>query len=203
MCQGLVIQIDANASLGPEIVKNDPNQQNSNGRLFAEFLERNPALIVVNNLNLCKGLIPRRRKTIKKTEEAILDFFLVNSVMLPFIEEMKIDDIDEYTLSNHSQNKKNKQSVLSDHRPLILKMNLEYTKIKPQRKEQFNFKSEECQELFTEITETTNKLTKCFENDFSDEAKSNKWEKELKNIFHQAFKKKRIVSSNKKSSPQN
>ena len=86
-----------------------------NGKLFANFLERNPALIVVNNLNLCKGLITRRRKTINKTEESVLDFFIVNSVMLPFIEEMAVDEPDEYTLSNHSQNKKNKQSVQIGH----------------------------------------------------------------------------------------
>ena len=106
-CQGLVIQIDANATLGPDLLKNDPNPQNSNGKMFADFLKRNPALIVVNNLKSCKGVITRRRKTIHKTEEAVLDFFLVNSVMLPFVEEMRIDDIDEFTLVNHAQNKKN------------------------------------------------------------------------------------------------
>ena len=51
-CQGLVIQIDANASLGPEWIKNDPNPQTINGKIFADFLERNPALIVVNSLSL-------------------------------------------------------------------------------------------------------------------------------------------------------
>ena len=95
--------------------------------------------------------------------------------MMPFIEEMIVDDIDSYTLSNHSQNKKNRMSVKSDHRPLILKMKLEFTKIKPQRNEQFNFKTENCQQLFKEITETTRKLTKCFDNDFSDGIKSKMW----------------------------
>ena len=123
----------------------------------------------MNSLNLCEGVITRQRTTIKKTEEAALDFFLVNSVMLPFVEKMKIDVINEFTLTNHAQNKQNGKSVLSDHRPLSLKLNLEFTKLKPQRKEQFNFKTEDCQQLFTEITETTGTLTKCFANDFSDE----------------------------------
>ena len=202
-CQGLVIQIDANASLGPEWINDDPNPQTTNGKLFADFLERNPALIVVNSLNICKGLITRCRKTINKTEKSVLDFFLVNSVMLPFVEEMKIDDTDEYTLSNHSQNKKNRGSVNSDHRPLILKMNLEFTKLKPQRKEQFNFKTEDCQQLFTEITEATDTLTKCFANDFSDEIQCKMWEKNLERIFYRAFKKKRVVNSTKKSNSQN
>ena len=201
--QGLIIQIDANASLGPGLLKDDPNPQNLNGKLFADFLKNNPAIIVVNNLDLCEGVITRRRKTIKRTEEAALDFFLVNSVMIPFIETMKIDIIDEFTLSNHAQNRKNGKSVLSDHRPLILNRNLEFRKIKPQRKEQFNFKSEDCQKMFTEITNTTTKLTKCFENNLSDDSKSKMWEKELTHIFYQAFQKKRIVNSTKKSNSQN
>ena len=36
-CQGLIIQIDANASLGPDLLKGDPNPQNQNGKLFADF----------------------------------------------------------------------------------------------------------------------------------------------------------------------
>ena len=99
--------------------------------------------------------------------------------MIPFVEEMIIDDIDEYTPSDHAQNKKNGKSVLSDHRSLFPKMNLEFNKIKPQRKEQFNVKSEECKKIFTELTNVTNKLTKCFENNFSGDLKSAMWEEEL------------------------
>ena len=64
----LIIQIDANAYLGSKLLKNDPNDQNPNGELFAAFLVRNPAIIVVNNLNLCKGVITRKRITINTTE---------------------------------------------------------------------------------------------------------------------------------------
>ena len=78
MEQGLIIQLDANAHLGLDFIKGDPNPRNSNGTLMYEFLERNPAITVVNSLKLCKGLITRRRETIKGVEEAVLDFFLVN-----------------------------------------------------------------------------------------------------------------------------
>ena len=40
MEQGLIIQLDANAHLGPDIIKGDPNPRNSNGTLFYEFLEQ-------------------------------------------------------------------------------------------------------------------------------------------------------------------
>ena len=42
--------------------KNDPNLQNRNGKLFIEFLERNPSLIVVNALEVCEGLITKKKE---------------------------------------------------------------------------------------------------------------------------------------------
>ena len=68
MEQGLVIQLDGNAHLGPNIIKGDHNKRNSNGTLFNEFLESNPAITVVNSLELCEGLITRRRETTKGVE---------------------------------------------------------------------------------------------------------------------------------------
>ena len=78
MEQGIVIQSDANAHLGPDKIKGDPNKRNTNGVKFSEFVERNPGIIVVNSLKLCKGLITRSRNTTKGVEESVLDFFLVN-----------------------------------------------------------------------------------------------------------------------------
>ena len=159
---GLIIQIDGNAHVGGAILKNDPNPENDDGKVMEDFLKRNPAFIVVNNLGLCIGLINRMRKTIKNVEEAVLDFFLLNSQMLPFLVNMKLDEIDEYTLTNHAQNRKNNNSVKSDHRPLFLEMNLEFTSIKPQSVEQFNFKADDCRQIFYGNTEVTTNLTKCF-----------------------------------------
>ena len=201
--QGLIVQIDANVYAGPTIVKDDPNPQNQNGKLFAKFLERNPGIIVVNNLSLCKGLITRVRKTIHKTEEAVLDFFLVNSLMLPFLVEMKVDIHNEYTLTNHAQNKKNNKSKMSDHRPLFLEVNLQFSRLKPDRNEVFNFKSEECQIKFTEDSENAKELIKCFENNLPMKTQAQMWEKVLEKIFHKSFKKVRIVSSKKKSDSKN
>ena len=88
---GLVIQMDGNLHAGENFIKNDPNKQNGNGRLFCEFLERNPELIVVNALDICEGVITRKREFENKTEEAVLDFFLINDKMRPFLKKMKID----------------------------------------------------------------------------------------------------------------
>ena len=57
---GLIIQMDGNLHAGSDLIKNDPNKQNKNGKLFVEFLERNTHLLVVNALDLCEGIITRR-----------------------------------------------------------------------------------------------------------------------------------------------
>ena len=58
---GLVLHFDGNLWAGEKIIPGDPRPQNRNGKLFEEFLTRNPHLSVVNALPLCKGLITRRR----------------------------------------------------------------------------------------------------------------------------------------------
>ena len=72
---GLIIQMDGNLHAGSQLIKGDPNKQNQNGCLFCEFLERNDNLCVVNALDLCEGVITRKRKVENMTEEEILDFF--------------------------------------------------------------------------------------------------------------------------------
>ena len=88
-----------------------------------DFLSQNPGLTVVNSLNLCEGLITRKRETINGTEEAVLDFFLVNQIMLPFVEKMVIDEKNEFCLTNFG-NSKTKQPINTDHKTTILYLNL-------------------------------------------------------------------------------
>ena len=61
---GLIIQMDGNLHAGPDIIRNDPNSQNSNGKLFAEFLKRNQHIFVANNLDLCQGTITCQRELV-------------------------------------------------------------------------------------------------------------------------------------------
>ena len=76
---GLVMHFDGNLWAGPRIIPGDPRDQNRNGKLFEEFLCRNPQLTVVNSLSLCKGLITRSRLRDGKYEESVLDFFVIVS----------------------------------------------------------------------------------------------------------------------------
>ena len=105
--------MDGNLHAGPELVQKDPNPMNKNGKLFLEFLERNKSLIVLNSLESCKGLITRQRKLKNRTEQAVLDFFLINEKLKPFLEHLLIDEEREYGLFNTAQIRKNGKTRLS------------------------------------------------------------------------------------------
>ena len=60
---GFIMQIDGNLWAGERMIKDDPNEQNQNGKLFQEFLERNSNLSVVNALSVCEGKITRKKHT--------------------------------------------------------------------------------------------------------------------------------------------
>ena len=72
--KAVILQMDGNLWAGQEVVKNDPHRCNQNGQLFRDFLKMFPQLYVVNNLDICEGLITRRRQTVHKLEEPVLDF---------------------------------------------------------------------------------------------------------------------------------
>ena len=66
--------------------------------MFSEFLEQNPAITVVNRLDLCEGLITRKRSTIKGVEESVIDFLLVNQKMAKYLTKMEVDEDVLYSL---------------------------------------------------------------------------------------------------------
>ena len=105
---GLILQMDGNLHAGSNLNRNDPNKQNNNGFLFCEFLARNPQLIVVNTLDLCEGLITRKRVLENNTEEAILDYFIVNERMRIFLRKMIMDEEKQFKLLNLAQLKRTK-----------------------------------------------------------------------------------------------
>ena len=183
---GLVIQMDGNLHCVSDIVENDPNIQNQNGKLFFDFLKRNPSLIVVNALNVCEGLITRKREFEDKIEEAVLDFFIINERMLPYLTKMIVDEERNYTLSNFAQKKKNGKVIETDHNALIMEMNIEVNQKKPERVEIFNLKNKQCQEAFKEETEQNRQILECFMDELPVEKQCNYRFKQAGTVLGQA-----------------
>jgi hypothetical protein len=59
----ICIELDANAKLGGDIIRNDPHKRSANGELLLGILVRNN-LIVCNGTAQCSGLITRERQTV-------------------------------------------------------------------------------------------------------------------------------------------
>ena len=126
--------MDGNLHTGTELLPGDPNECNSNGKLFKEFLIKYPFLTVVNATNLCQQVITRSRICNGKIEKAALDFFVVCFKILPFILKMTIDD--HKRLTRFLKNK----AVESDHSPIQLYLNMKQSEKCSTRVEIFNFK---------------------------------------------------------------
>ena len=87
----ICIQFDANSKLGNDIIKNDPHVMSANGKIMSDLLSRQK-LIVVNATNKCFGIITRFKKTARRTEESVLDYFVVCEELFQKITKMVIDE---------------------------------------------------------------------------------------------------------------
>ena len=115
-----------NCVLVIETFQGDPRKQNNNGKLFQQFLSRQPHLTVVNSLPLCEGLITRSRVKEGEAEKSILDFFVVCSRVLPHITRMVVDEKKEYILTNYKNAQKGGKAIDSDHFTEYMDVDLQY-----------------------------------------------------------------------------
>ena len=198
---GLIIQMDGNLWAGNKILKNDPRPQNSNGRLFENFLTRNSHLTVVNSLNICEGLITRKRYRNGITEQSVLEFFIVCDLILPFVKKMIIDENKRYVLTNYEHVKKGGKANDSDHATQYMDLNIKVITEKPARNEVWNFKCEKSQEIFRNKTSETDEFSNCFKSNLPVLEQIENWKKALRNSIKAAFKKVRIKNNYKMAVP--
>ena len=69
--KSVLIEMDSNSKLGTKYIPNNPHDISPNGKIIASIIDRH-ALIVVNGLERCKGLITRQRDTINRSEKVVL-----------------------------------------------------------------------------------------------------------------------------------
>ena len=68
----ICIEMDANAKLGGEIIKNDPHILSANGELLLGLVNRNNP-VICNATAVCEGLITRTRSTVNGIEKSVID----------------------------------------------------------------------------------------------------------------------------------
>ena len=195
---GFVLHFDGNLWAGGKIIPGDPRSQNRNGKLFEEFLARNPHLSVVNALPICEGLITRSRKKEGKTERSVLDFFVVCDRVLPFVKRMVIDEQKKYILTNYKNTLANGRACDTDHATEFMDVDLDIIAEKPERKEVFNLKDIEGQKNFKYSTTETDEFSNTFNNNLDVLTQVENWRKILFKHIRKSFKKIRIKKTNLK-----
>ena len=184
---GIIIQMDSNSWSGADIIPLDPNKQNSNGKLFKNFLDRNPELTVVNSLGCCEGSITRQRTTILGVERSILDVYIVCRKVLGLIKHMKIDHEGIYSLSNYNSKRTVGKVTTSDHHPIILTLDLSIPPGKIVRTSNFNLKDKEGQQRFFHMTDKTSEFTDAITTPGTFKNQVAKWEKLVEKIISPGF----------------
>ena len=100
----VIIEMDANAKVGNQVIKMDPHEQSNNGKILVEFALRQD-LAIVNSHNRCKGAITRERAFENKVEKSIIDYVLVCQELLQYLIQMTIDQERIFVLTNHLKKK--------------------------------------------------------------------------------------------------
>ena len=191
----ICIEMDANAKLGSKFIKNDPHLQSKNGELLETIVEEND-LIVVNGTEVCDGLITRKRVTVTKTEESILDYFIVCKDMFKRVQSMKIDEERKHAFTKYSTTRGRKSVKISDHNLLTLEFKAPWntkSENKNPRIEIFNYSDQESFTNYCEVTEKNEALIECFNDESEDlQTMTTRWMKVFNNILRRSFKKIRI-----------
>lgn len=188
--QDILIQMDANAWLGNELLPNDPRTQNKNGKLFEAFLNSNPELNLSNISERCKGLITRQKEKKGKLEQSIIDFVVMNKNLEEKMVEMIIDEKGEFAVSNY--NKNNKNVIDTDHNVLKVKFKLEVKARSKKNIKVINYNDTESLKKFKEATEEDEQLKNCFETNETIEEQMTKFVRRLTTIIMSCFKTIRI-----------
>lgn len=90
--KSIIIQMDSNSKLGPEIIANDPHEQSPNIKLLANIVNRH-GLIVANGIGeKCDGRKTSRRVTKNSIEKSIIDHVMIRKDLLSDLESLKIDE---------------------------------------------------------------------------------------------------------------
>ena len=192
--KSVILGMDANSKLGPDIIPNDNHNQTPNGKILAEIVETH-GLIVVNSLSKCSGKITRRRNTEQRLEESTVDFVIISSDLEKHVQSMLIDEKRNHVLVRINKTKKGVTTVESDHNTIFTNFTLKWNKnTKVIRNEVFNLKNEKCQEKFKKLTTGNTYLSSIFDNEDDLNQLTGKFLRKLNKVIRKSgFKKIRIT----------
>ena len=100
----VLIQCDANAKLGNDIINQDPHQISENGRILKSLIDREN-LTLLNTSHLCQGAITRNRIAKENIEKSIIDYIIASENFSDCLEQMLIDEDRNFSLTKYATTK--------------------------------------------------------------------------------------------------
>ena len=188
-----LVQLDANAKVGKDIIKNDPNEMSKNGQLLWDIVERRN-LFIVNSSEKCKGLITRSRETIAGKEESIIDYVIVCDRLEPFINKMEIDDKSVKVLTKIISKNGVKSLKTSDHNIITCSFSVQVPKRQQERTEVYNLRNKEKLKEFKDKTTKTNQFTESLKSEVNESVRElgKKWNNVINSVIRENFQKFRV-----------
>ena len=140
--KSIIIQMDSNSKLGPEIIPNVHHQQSQNARHLSEIIMKNGLIVTNAIIDKVNGLITRRRATSESVEESIIDHLIISEDINDIFENLYIDEERKHAITKIMKTKTGVISKESDHNAMISKFRFKWNKRKLQKRiEMYNLKN--------------------------------------------------------------
>ena len=134
----ILIEMDANAKVGWNHIKDDPNDTSSNGHKLLDLVDRQH-LKILNCSQQCEGTITRKRVTVERTEQSVIDYVIACEELASYLQKMLVDEKRNHVLTKFTKQKSRAYKIESDHNSIFASFNLNYFMKKQEiRKEIFN-----------------------------------------------------------------
>ena len=190
--KSVMIEMDANAKLGPQYIPKDAHQMSGNGKILASIIERH-VLSVANGSSRCTGSTTRQRVTKNRTGRSSIDFVIFSNDLNDSFKSLYIDEERKHVLTKIQRKKNGIVKKESDHNILLTEFDMTMsTRVNQRKVEVYNIKNKECQDKFRNYTSNTNMLSSIFDSNDDINILTQRFLKKLDGCIKRNFKRVRI-----------
>ena len=112
----VILELDANAKVGKDFIKDDPHPISKNGKIMIDLVQRQ-GFHIANSDPKCKGVITRERTFESKVERSVIDCVILCDGIKDWLDEMLIDKEKKFVLRHVN---KKKEGPLLEHVNTVL-----------------------------------------------------------------------------------
>ncbi len=156
--EGMLMIFDANVHVGSEGVNGCKDTQDWGGKMLLAMVKEE-GLTIVNNLNVCKGIVTRVDP--RNGTRSTIDLAICNTFMNKNIQNMIIDEDETWKLRKYG-----KKNTKTDHNTITVTFGVENTELKPAKMvvKRYNVKNVNARLKMKEVIEREDSLDQLFSN---------------------------------------